>query len=103
MIRDRKPLAMYEVKELLKNTKETEKTKELESMIKKFSKIEGKDAEKLRETLQGLNILKLRQSDIIKIIDIMPENAVELNKIFIEVSLDADETTKILNAVKSSK
>ena len=94
---------MYEVKELLKGKKETEKSKEIESMIKKFSKVDSKKAEKFKEALQNLGIIKLKQADIIKIIDIMPENAVELNKIFIEISLDADETNKILEVVKSNK
>jgi len=103
MIKNRTPLAMYEVKEIIKNTKETEKSKEIESMIKKFSKIDSKNAEKLKEALQGLDIIKLKQSDVIKIIDILPENAVELNKIFTEVALDADETNKILDTIKNNK
>jgi len=102
MIKEKKPLAMYEVKDILKNVKETEKSKETESMIKKFSKISTEKAEKLKEALQNLGIIKLKQADIIKIIDILPENAAELNKIITEVSLDADETDKILGTIKSN-
>lgn len=93
---------MHEVKAMLKNVKETDKSKEIESMIKKFSKINAEKAEKLKEALQNLGIIKLKQADIIKIIDILPENAIELNKIFTEVSLDADETNKILEAIKNN-
>ena len=63
----------------------------------------NKKAKKLKEALEGLNLIKLRNSDIIKIIDVVPENATELNKIFTETSLDADETNKILETVKNNK
>ena len=47
--------------------------------------------------------MKLKTENISKIIDIIPENAEDLNKIFTEVGLDEDETKKILEAVKQFK
>ena len=93
---------MFEVQELAKEIKETDKVKEIKTFIKKFSDISGEKAKKLMDDLQKLDIIKLRQNDIIKITDILPENATELNKIFTEISLDADETAKILGAIKSN-
>ena len=44
--------------------------------------------------------MKINDENIAKIIDILPENEVDLNKIFIDVVLDEDETKKILETVK---
>ena len=48
-------------------------------------------------------MLKLKQEHIVKIVDLLPEDALDLNKIFTDVSLDEDETTKILEIVKKYK
>jgi DNA-directed RNA polymerase subunit F len=103
MIKERTPLAMYEVKELLSELKENDKSKATLEFIKTFEKSNSERAKKLRDSIDALGIIKLRTSDIIKIVDVMPENATELNKIFTEISLDADETAKILDAIKNSK
>ena len=47
--------------------------------------------------------MRVKQEHIVKIIDLMPENAEELNKIFVDSSLDEDETKKILETVKEFK
>jgi len=103
MIKERKALTMTEASEILGSLKETENTKEAKSFIKKFNKIKPENAKKLKEELQGLDLIKLKDSDIVKIVDILPEDATELNKIVTEVSLDADETNKILETVKNNK
>jgi DNA-directed RNA polymerase subunit F len=103
MIRSMQELSMAEVKKFLKGTEDDEKKKELEAFIKKFSKIQGKKAEELRKELEGLEILKLKPEYIVKIADILPEDAADLNKIFSDVSLDEDETNKVLEIVKKYK
>lgn len=103
MIKERKPLGLFEVEEILETVKETDKTKEIKSYLKKFSNVDAKKSKKLKEELTGLGIVKLKEADIIKIIDIMPENAVELNKIVVDTSLDADETNKLLETIKKNK
>jgi DNA-directed RNA polymerase subunit F len=103
MIKEKTPLSMYEVKELLDSIKETDRTKEIKSFVKKFLKLSPEKAKKLKEELQKLDIMKLKPADIAKIVDILPENAAELNKIFTETTLDADETNKILETIKSNK
>lgn len=103
MIKERKAVAMYEVEEILKDVKETDKNKDLKTFLKKFSETDAKKGRKLEEELKKLDIIKLKDSDIIKIIDILPDNAAELNKIVTENSLDADETNKILETVKNNK
>jgi len=103
MIKERKPLNMYEIVEVLKEIKETDKTKELKSFIKDFCKVTPAKARELKEELIKLDVIKLKEGDIAKIIDIMPEDAAELNKIFVDISLDADETNKILETIKKYK
>jgi DNA-directed RNA polymerase subunit F len=103
MIKERQPLSMYETLKVLDEIKETDKSKDLKTFIKKFAETTPAKAKKLMEDLESLKIIKLKNSDIVKIIDIMPENAVELNKIFTEVSLDSDETNKILESIKNNK
>ena len=103
MIKDKIPVAMYEVETILESVKESEKTNDVKAYLKKFSKLDEKKAKKLKAELEEFNFAKLKQSDIIKIIDLLPENAVELNKIFTEVSLDSDEISKILDAIKNNK
>lgn len=103
MINERTPISMAEANEILGSVKETEKIKEAMGFIKKYSKISTEKAKELRKELEGTHILKMKNSDITKIIEILPENASEVNKIFTEVALDADETNKIIDAVKKHK
>jgi len=103
MIKEKKPLAMCEVEGLLKKVKETDRIKDLKTFIKKFSETDEKKGKKIEEELEKLDIIKIKESDIKKIIDLLPENAAELNKIVTEASLDSDETNKILEAVKNNK
>jgi DNA-directed RNA polymerase subunit F len=103
MIKEKQSLSMVEVNELLGSLKETDKTKDLKAFLKKYTKIKPEKAKKLREDIEGLKLLKLKPEDISKIVDILPEDAAELNKIFTEVTLDADETNKILDTIKQNK
>ena len=103
MIKERTPLTMNEVKELTEKIKETDKVKDMQAFIKKYSKLDEKKSKKLKEAIEQLDVIKLKRTDIIKIVDMVPENAVELNKIVTEASLDSDETSKILDAIKNNK
>ena len=103
MIKQKQPLSMAEANEILGGLKETNNIKETKIFIKKFSKIDSKKAKELREELEKLGILKIKSSDIAKVIDVLPEDAQEINKIFTEVTLDAEETNKIIDTVKKYK
>ena len=84
-------------------SEENEEKKQLESFIKKLSKINKDEAEQLKKELSGLELLKLKQEHLVKIIDLLPEDAQDLNKIFTDISLDEDETNKILEIIKKYK
>ena len=94
MIIKQEPMSLPEVREMAKENQE------LEKFIKAFVKTKAADAKKLKEDLEKLGILKIKPGDIAKIINLMPEDASDLNKIFVETSLNEDETNKTLEVVK---
>lgn len=98
MIRYREPLSMTEALEFVEDKKDSEA--DIRKFIKKFMKLKPEDAKKMREKLATLGLLKLKQEYIAKIIDIMPENQENLNKIFTDVGLDEDESKKILDTIE---
>jgi DNA-directed RNA polymerase subunit F len=103
MILERNQLNLNEVEEILDNIQDSEKKEEMKLYLKKFLKIKSEKAKKMKEELQNSGILKLNENQIAKIIDLLPEDAAGLNKIFTDVSLNEDETNKILGIVKNDK
>ena len=101
MIIDKKTLSISESVEYLQE--KTEKNEELKAFIKKFEVIEEKKAKELREKLQNLGLMKLKSEQTVKIIDLMPDNNEDLNKIFADVTLDENETKQILDTIKEYK
>ena len=101
MIKNREPLSMAESVEYLKKSEESEA--ELLAFIKKFTKLDVKSAKELRSKLKELDLIKINDHHIVKIIDLLPQDQEELNKILIDASLDEDETKKILETVKQFK
>lgn len=94
------PLSMVETREMLE---EIDKENPIIAHIHKFSKMKKEDALKLKEEISGLNFMKVKAEHIIKIVDILPEDASDLNKIFSDVSLDEEESKKIIEIVKGYK
>jgi len=95
MIKSNEPLSMVESKVYV------EKDGEVSKFIKNFTKLDLKDAKEFRKKLENLDLMKMKEAQIVKIIDQMPEDKEDLSKIFIGISLDEDETKKILDTVKS--
>ena len=98
MIRDNQALSMAEVLEYTKD-----KESDILQFIKKFTKFTPEKAKELRGKLEGLELMKIKPEHISKIIDLVPENQEDLNKIFVGVSLNEDESKKILDTVKEFK
>jgi len=101
MIIDNTPLSMAESVEYIKKS-EDPKVEAL-NFIKKFVKLSPKEAKELKIKLEKLDLMKISAEHIVKIIDLLPEGEVDLNKIFNDVGLDEDETKKILETVKEFK
>jgi len=100
MIKNNEALSIAETKGYIK-TKSNET--DLLGFIKKFTKLNVKEAKEFRKKLEELNLMKMKSEHIIKIIDLMPENKEDLNKIFIDIGLNEDETKKILETIKEFK
>jgi len=101
MIKESKTITLAEARELLKKA-DTDKAKAVVGFIKKFTKLSAQDAFKLKKAPESLNIAKLREEDVVKLIDFKPEDAEDIRKLFAssEFSLDQDEITKILKILK---
>ena len=100
MIKNTESLSMAEAVEYVKKTDENA---EVIAFIKKFNNSSAKDAKEIREKIRGFGNMKIKEEDISKIIDIMPDDMQDLNKIFTEVSLEEDEAKKILDTIKEYK
>ena len=91
------PLTLAEVSDL---AGDTDREKDIKTFIKKFTKMPVDKAKAMREELAGLELLKLKEEHIVKIVDFMPNDATDLNKVMVDVSLDQEEVNKILDVVK---
>lgn len=96
-----KPLTLIEAEKIVKENEGN--NEELEKYFKKFSKLKAKDVEEMKKELKDLDNHKIKSEDIVKVIDFLPEDASEVNKIFIEVSLDENEIKQITDIVKKYK
>ena len=92
-VTEERPITMAEVVSM---AGDSEKSEEIKKFIKKFNKMDVKKALKMKEELKALDLIKLKDDHIVKIVDFVPKDASELNKVIIEVSLDSDEVAKIL-------
>ena len=72
MIKNNEPLSMVEVAGYTKKIENNEI--DLNGFIKKFVKLNLKEAKELRKKIEGLDFMKVRKDHIVKIIDFMPEN-----------------------------
>jgi len=91
------PLTMEQVKSLMHKSEER---RPVDDYLKTFSKKLKEKPEKIFEEINALNNPKIKDVDIIKVIDLKPIDKEDLNKIFNEVSLDEDEANKILEIIK---
>jgi len=99
MILERKPLSMSESKEYMNKESGTD----IQGFVKKFILLKPEKAKELRKKVEDLNLLKVKEEHIAKLIDLLPETTEDLNKIFSDVSLDEDETKKLLDTIKEFK
>ena len=97
MILSKKPLTLVEVKEY---RKEREEKKPVDEYLAKFTKVTKERAKKIAEEIRALNNPKINEEQIVKVIDILPEDVEEVNKIFTEVNLNEEEANAILNIIK---
>ena len=103
MILDRTPLCMNEVEEIIKEIPDSEKKQSVEVFLKKFLETKRAQVKKIKDSLEKLDSVKIKREHAVKIIDMLPKDASDLNKIFTDVGLNENEINKILEIVKNSK
>lgn len=97
MIKNREPLSMAESLKYVQKTEEEDSETDIKKFIKKFVKLKPEEASKVREKLVALDLVKLKNEYIVKIIDIMPGDRENLNKVFVDVNLDDNEAKQVLD------
>jgi DNA-directed RNA polymerase subunit F len=98
MILSKKPMMLAEVKEYVKSEEEN---KVLHDYLKAYQKLTLDKAKELFSKIEDLKNPKIKEEHIVKIVDFLPSDAEDLNKIFIDVSLNEEETNAILGIVKN--
>ncbi len=93
----KKPLALAEVKTYIKDIEEK---KALEEYMKKFTQLSKEKAKELEAELTTLNNVKIREADMVKVVDFLPKSSEEVNKLFTDVSLSEEESNAIIEIVK---
>ena len=96
-IHSKTPLTLVEVKEIVGKLGEKQEMKEY---LKKFTKLSKDKAGKLTEEITSLGSMKVKEEHIVKIVDFLPRDAEDLNKIFTDTGLTEEETNAILEIVK---
>ena len=98
MILDKKPLTLAEVTNLIGDS---EKAEGMKKFIKTFNKMKLEDAMKMKEELEALDLIQLKEDHIVSLVNFVPKDSVELNKVLSGVSLNQEEVDKILNVTKN--
>jgi DNA-directed RNA polymerase subunit F len=100
---EEKPISMAELKEELKDIKKRDaelgfRTAKVSEQVDLLKIVKVKDAEEIFEKIQKLNIPRVKDAHIYKIIDLMPQSSVELKNIIQSYSLTVnnDNVDKIL-------
>jgi len=93
----REPLTMSEVAVMVGNS---DKSIMMKDFIKNFKITSVEKAKEMKRDLAKLEMIKLKDYHIVKIVDFMPESPSELGKVIIDTSLDSEEIEKILGVVK---
>ena len=107
IVLEERPINLAELKATLDNIEKRDtklgfrstKTKEY---LKKFSKLEEKKADELMQKIKALDIPRIKDRQIIKIIDLLPTELDEIRMIFSNetTSISPENMQQILNVVK---
>jgi len=100
MIINEQPISMSES---LSYLKDSEKENKVKNFISGFTNLDAEKGAELRTKLNELNLIKLNDKLVTKIIDVLPENKEELIKISSNTGLSDEESNSILQIVKEYK
>ncbi len=106
-ILNERPISSIELKEKIgaikKRDKElTKKALKTEEYLNVFVKMKPKEAEEIKKKIINLNISRLRDRHIVKILDIMPKDLESLKLLFTgeNITIKQEDLTKILEVIK---
>ena len=99
MILNRTPLTLAQVKAYAPSE---EDNKVLTDYLKAFTHLSKEKAEAMLTDIQALNNPKIKEELAIKVVDLLPQDSEDVNKIFIENSLSEEETQALLAVVKKN-
>lgn len=101
------PLPMYELKEELKEIRERDETlgfrcEKTEEYVNQIIKLEKQDYDEIKKQLKELGIIRLKDEDIIKILDTLPNSEEQLKTVLSSslISLSSEEAKKIIDTIK---
>jgi len=104
---EEKALTLTEAKELIskieKRDKEiSQRTQKTKEYLNKFAKLDKKEIKELTEKLTKLNILRLKEKTIAKLIDIQPRDIDSLRTILTaeNLTLKQEDLQKIIECLK---
>lgn len=113
MIIEKEPITLAEVKEIVidkskeikEDSEDNQRIRAVHDLLKKIVKLKPEQARKLKEEILALGIIKLKERDVVKIIDFLPEDAEDIRKIFFGqgINLDENEINSILEKIKKYK
>jgi len=103
-----KPLTLVELSEKIEQIKKRDKelgsrAERINEYLNKFVKLKTKKVEELKKEMDNLDIPRLRERHLVKIIDILPEDMDSLKMIFAgeNVTIKQDDLQRILNVIKN--
>ncbi len=99
MIMSKEPVSLAEVASMVKH--DDDKNVALAVYLKNFNKLTKDKAFKLKEEIEGLNNPKVKKEIVVKIIDFLPKDAIDLQKIFNDSSLTEEEINALLSVISN--
>lgn len=107
-ITEEKPLTLVELSEKIDKIKKRDKelgsrAERIKEYLNKFVKLKTKRVGELKKELDNLNIPRLKERHMVKLIDILPRDMDSLKMIFAgeDVTIKQDDLEKILNVIKN--
>ncbi|MBS3099100.1 hypothetical protein J4462_02720 [Candidatus Pacearchaeota archaeon] len=91
------PVILAEVKDIVDKI---ENKQELQDYLKKFTVLKKDKALALKKEISELNNPKIKEENIVKIVDFLPKDSEDVNKIFTEISLNEEEINAIVEIVR---
>ncbi len=102
-VQEEKPVLMAEAKKLLDEIKNNlnHEQKLTYDYLSKFTKLSYEEAQKLLEELKALNIPRMRDKILIKIVDILPLSLDELRALLVKenITVSREDMKRILELV----